>query len=147
MEITSYYRYMLSSCATPCSIAYCHVLAGDFADVVCPKLEKLILVFHFRGERFNMTSVVEMVAVRAPRGMKLRTIKIVDRWGTTNLDVSELGKHVWKILGLDLRHRCHYYCTITTNPARGWLMTKKIRVADSSGGPDDNDTAGGWPAV
>ena len=84
-------------------------MAGDFADVVCPKLEKLILVFRFRGERFNTTSVVEMVAVRAPRGMKLRTIKIVDRWGTTNLDVSELGKHVWKIPGLDLRHRCHYY--------------------------------------
>ena len=57
---------------------YCRVLAGDFADVVCPKLEKLILVFHFHRERFNTMSVAEIVAVRAPRGMKLRTIKIVD---------------------------------------------------------------------
>ena len=31
------------------------------------------------------------------------------------------------------------HCTNQTNPARPWLMTKKIRVAGSGGGPDDDD--------
>ena len=38
-----------------------------------------------------------MAVARASRGMKLGTIKIVGKWGTANLDVPELSKHVWKV--------------------------------------------------
>ena len=31
------------------------------------------------------------------------------------------------------------YCSNPTNPAGGWLMTKKFRVDDSGGGSDDSD--------
>ena len=32
-----------------------------------------------------------------------------------------------------------HYCTIPTNPAGDWSMTRKIRANDSGGRPDDDD--------
>jgi len=64
--------------------------------IICPKLEKIILVIQFE-ETFDVTSMVEMAAARASGGMKLRTIRIIDGQGGAELDVPELRKHVWNM--------------------------------------------------
>jgi hypothetical protein len=38
------------------------------------------------------------------------------------------------------------YCTIPTNPAGGWLMTKKLELIHSGGGPDDGESMARWAA-
>ena len=61
---------------------------------VCPKLEELVLVLYPYERLCHVTSVVEMAAARASRGEKLRTFRIVGGNGATNIDISELRKHV-----------------------------------------------------
>ena len=64
-------------------------------DVICPKLEELILVLGVDGERFDINGVIEMAAARASRGAKLSTVRIVV--GQEELDlrgVLELRKYV-----------------------------------------------------
>jgi len=64
---------------------------------VCPKLEELVLVLYPSERMSHITSVVEMAAARASRGEKLRTFRIVGGRDTTNVDISELRKHVWNV--------------------------------------------------
>ena len=63
-------------------------------DVVCPKLEEIILVLHAQGDTFNIKNVIEMAAARASRGKKLGTIRIIDGRDEADMDVSELKEHV-----------------------------------------------------
>ena len=71
---------------------------ADSSDaVVCPQLEGLGLVLCTDGEMFDITSVVEMAAARALRGVKLRTVRIAGGEGEAGLDVSELRKYVWNV--------------------------------------------------
>ena len=61
--------------------------------MVCPKLEELILVPH--NLRPNIWGVVKMARVRASRGVKLRTIRIVCGRNKFNPGAElELRKHV-----------------------------------------------------
>ena len=72
-----------------------HPNFGWSAVVACPKLGELVFVLRTDREEFDIRSVVEMAAVRASRGAKLRTIKIVGRQDKLNLgDLFELRKHV-----------------------------------------------------
>jgi len=64
--------------------------------VICPRLEEIVLMLQFEWE-FDIASVIEMAAARASKGKKLRTIRIIDGRGGTDLDVSELRKHVWDV--------------------------------------------------
>jgi len=64
---------------------------------VCPKLEELVLVLLPYERMSHITCVVEMAAARASRGEKLRTFRIVGGRDTTNVDISELRKHVWNV--------------------------------------------------
>ena len=63
--------------------------------MVCPRLEEFSLVLAFWGV-FDITRLIEVVAARAWRGKKLRTIGIVNK-GEDDFDVSELGKYVWNV--------------------------------------------------
>ena len=65
--------------------------------VVCPKLEKLVLVLHPYEMMSHITSVIEMAAARALRGEKLRTVRIVGGRNATTFDVAELRKHVYNV--------------------------------------------------
>ena len=68
--------------------------------MVCPKLEELVLVphsFYFGRDQSNITSIIEMAAARASRGGKLKAVRIFQRRGPANLDVSELRKRVWNV--------------------------------------------------
>ena len=72
--------------------------------VVCPKLEQLVFMLHSFETMSSITSIVEMAEARASRGEKLRNVRIVDRRGTANLDMSEPRNmsETWNlVLGLD----------------------------------------------
>jgi hypothetical protein len=60
--------------------------------VVCPKLEELVI--GLGGTTIDMETVTGVVAARASRGAKLKSIKIVDRDEPSGTDVLELQKHV-----------------------------------------------------
>ena len=87
----------LSRCTNP-DIFICALqpATSSLEAMVCPKLEKIILVLPFE-ETFDVTNTIEMAAARASRGKKLRTIGVIDGRGGAELDVSELRKHVWNV--------------------------------------------------
>ena len=71
---------------------------GVSGVVVCPKLEKLVLVFRLNRGTLDIKNVIDMAAARASRGAKLRTVRIVSGQNELDLvDVLELGKHVWRV--------------------------------------------------
>jgi hypothetical protein len=61
--------------------------------VVCPKLEELVLVLRVYGEILNIKNVIKMVAARALRGAKLKTVRIVIHDEAMQIDALELSKH------------------------------------------------------
>ena len=44
-------------------------------------MEELIVVLRSHGNTFDIKSIISVAAVRASRGKKLRTVRIVDGWG------------------------------------------------------------------
>ena len=84
----------LSKCKFPYTLI--HALEPRSSEVmVCPKLEELFLMpYPHKGMSRIMVGIIEMAAVRASRGKKLRTFRIFGGLDTVDLDVSELGKYV-----------------------------------------------------
>ena len=83
----------LSRCRNPC--AFFVALRPNAGVMACPKLEEIVLVSPNDTEKFDIESVIEIVAVRESRGAKLKTVRIVgwqDKFHP--LDVLELGKRV-----------------------------------------------------
>jgi len=65
---------------------------GVSRTVVCPKLEKLVLVLRVYGETLDVERLTGMAAARALRGLKLMAVRILTR--EVAFDVLELEKHV-----------------------------------------------------
>ena len=63
-------------------------------DVICPRLEDLVLVLRLKGKRLDIKRVIEMAAARASRGVKLKSVKIVGQDESMRIDALELRKHV-----------------------------------------------------
>jgi len=63
-------------------------------DVICPKLEELVLVLGTGGEEFYIEGLIEMAAARASRGAKLSTVRIVVQGELDPRSVLELRKYV-----------------------------------------------------
>lgn len=65
--------------------------------VVCPKLEELVIEIYL--ERFDIKDVIGIAAARAIRGMKLKSVRIINSSRTTypQVDVLELKKHVLNV--------------------------------------------------
>ena len=91
----------LSECMSPDILIRAMRPATSSSEVmVCPKLEEFVLVvypFYFGVDLPEITSIIEMAAARASRGGKLKTVRIFCRHGATDLDLSELRKHVWNV--------------------------------------------------
>jgi len=91
----------LSECISPDILIRALKPSTSSSEVmVCPKLEEFVLVpypLSFGLGPSEMTSIIEMAAARASRGGKLKTVRIFQRRGTANLDVSELRKYVWSV--------------------------------------------------
>jgi len=62
-------------------------------DVICPKLEELVLVFA-TGRVFYLEGLIETAATRASRGAKLSTVRIVVQGELDPRSVLELRKYV-----------------------------------------------------
>ena len=63
-------------------------------DVICPKLEELVIE---GWEALDMGKITGMVAARASRGAKLKLVRIVSREGVGETDVLELKKHASRV--------------------------------------------------
>ena len=90
----------LSKCISPGTLIHALQPTASSGVMVCPKLEEFILVpypLYLGGDQSDITSITEIAAARASRGGKLETVRIFNRPGTANLDVSELRKHVWNV--------------------------------------------------
>jgi len=93
-------RTLALSRFTDLSCAFMDILNPNTSpskEVVCPSLEELVFVrprgsFDGDGEKFDMRAVIEMVAARAARGVKLGTVR--DQAKLDPADVLELRKHV-----------------------------------------------------
>jgi len=83
----------LSRCRSPYTLIHA-LLPCSSEVVVCPKLEELVLTPH---PHERIVGVIEMVAARASRGEKLRTLRIIGGLDAVDLDVSELGKYVCNV--------------------------------------------------
>jgi hypothetical protein len=85
----------LSHCTSP--DIFIHALdpiMSPSGDVICPRLEDLILVLDLDGETLDIKNVIEMAAARASRGAKLKSIRIAGQDPSVEIDVLELRKHV-----------------------------------------------------
>ena len=76
---------------------YIHALdpkTSSSGDMICPKLEELFVMHEERA--FDIKNIVVVAAVRASRGAKLKSVKIVTftRTRYSQPDVLELKKHV-----------------------------------------------------
>jgi hypothetical protein len=69
-------------------------IVSSSGDVICPKLENLVLVLRLSGERLDIKNVIEMAAARASRGAKLKSVRIVSQDESVQIDALELRKHV-----------------------------------------------------
>ena len=68
---------------------------GTSGVVPCPELEEIVLVPRTDTEEIDVKSMTKIAAARAPKGAKLKTIRIVGGGDKLNLgDVLELRKHV-----------------------------------------------------
>jgi hypothetical protein len=71
-----------------------HPTMSPSGIVVCPKLEKLVLLLESR-ETFDMKSIIGVAAARASGGTKLKSVRIVSNWDAfKRTDVLELEQHV-----------------------------------------------------
>ena len=86
----------LSDCQTPHTSE--HVLdpnKSPLGVVVFPKLEEISFIPSTYRRSFDVRTVTEMAAVRASRGAKLTTIRIIDKMNKLDpKDISDLRKHV-----------------------------------------------------
>jgi len=62
--------------------------------VICPKLEELVLVPRFNEELRDIEGLVGMVATRASRAAKLKSVRIHTRGRAVQFNASGLEKHV-----------------------------------------------------
>ena len=93
-------RTLALSRFTDLSCAFMDILNPNTSpsrEVVCPCLEELVFIrppgsFNGDGKKFDMRTVIEMVAARASRGAKLGTVR--DQARLDPADVLELRKHV-----------------------------------------------------
>jgi hypothetical protein len=69
-----------------------HPNMSPSGTVACPKLEELVIVLN--EMTIDMKIVTGVMAARASRGAKLKSIRIVDKDTSAGTDVSELQKHV-----------------------------------------------------
>jgi hypothetical protein len=69
-----------------------HPDVGRSGVIVCPKLEELDIVLD--RETVDVKNVIGVVAMRASRGAKLKSIRIVRQGRFAPVDVLELKKHV-----------------------------------------------------
>jgi hypothetical protein len=63
-------------------------------DVVCPRLEDLVIVLDLDVERLDIKNVIETAAARASRGAKLKSVRIVGQDESMQIDALELRRHV-----------------------------------------------------
>ena len=88
----------LSKCRSPYVLIYALRPTMDLSEaMVCPKLEELVLVLDPHETVHHITGITEMAAARAPRGGKLKTVRIVGGRSAASLGVSGLGKHVFDV--------------------------------------------------
>ena len=69
-----------------------HPTASPSGVMVCPELEELIIMFD--GITVDMESVIGVVAARASRGAKLKSVRIFGKDKLVGIDVLELKKHI-----------------------------------------------------
>ena len=62
--------------------------------LICPELEELVLVLCVDEEALNITAVAQMAAMRALRGAKLKSVKIVGHDEAMWINASKLKEHV-----------------------------------------------------
>jgi len=78
-----------------------HFIKHSFKRTICAPSRSLDpdpqTVLRPHEKMSHITSVIEMAAARAPRGEKLKTLRIVGGRDTINVDVSELREHVWNV--------------------------------------------------
>jgi hypothetical protein len=83
----------LQYCASPHIFVHAlHPTMSSSGTVVCPELEELVITLVRRT--IDVRSVIEVVAARASRGVKLKSVKIVGQRTFARIDVLELKKHV-----------------------------------------------------
>jgi hypothetical protein len=85
----------LSRCTSP--HIFVHALHPNMSlsgDVVCPKLEELVLVLDVYGAMFSAEDVIGTLAARASRGAKPKAIRLINRNKFTEIDVLKLKEHV-----------------------------------------------------
>jgi len=87
--------FTLSLCARPHIFIHAlHPSMSSSGDVVCPKLEEIVIRHR---KTFDIESVLGTVAARAASGAKLKLVRIVSRDESVEIDVSELKKHVPRV--------------------------------------------------
>jgi hypothetical protein len=69
-------------------------IVSSSGDVICPKLENLVLVLRLKGERFDIKNVIKMAVARASRGAKLKSVRIVGQGKSMQIGALELRKYV-----------------------------------------------------
>jgi len=87
---------VLTQCEDPhILVRALHPSMSSLGAVVCPELEELVIELKYRGA-FDIEKVAETAAERASRGVKLKTVRIIDGYSDVHSrpDVSELKKHV-----------------------------------------------------
>jgi len=107
---------------------------GSSEVMVCPKLEELVLVPSTEGEVFNIGDVVDVVTARASRGAKLRTVRMVGRWGLDERDVSGLKKHILSV---------EFSPGVRAEGDDGYYGDSGDESDDDSGDKSDDDSSGG----
>ena len=97
LPMRSLHALMLHECHHPHVLIHAlQFTTSSSTDVVCPRLEELIIVLcRLCQEVFDVKSVIKMAEARALEGKKLKTVKIVNPWDNSDPeDISELKKHV-----------------------------------------------------
>ena len=97
LPMENLHTFTLSQCKNP--YAFIRALHPNSSDVVvCPKLEELVLDVRCDGcEDFDVESVIAMVAARATRGRKLKSVRIAD-WGIlTPIEEWKFGKYTSRV--------------------------------------------------
>ena len=84
----------LSRCTSPDIFIHALDPIMRLGDVICPRLEDLVLVLHPDVETLDIKKVIEMAAGRASRGAKLKSVRIVSQDESMWIDALELRKHV-----------------------------------------------------
>ena len=64
------------------------------ADVICPRLEELVLDLRVHGKKFDIQALIGIAGVRASRGTKLKSVRIASRDKSVQSCVLKLEQHV-----------------------------------------------------